>query len=120
MNRSIIVFLLLFCLPLTALPQADSKETLNIHTSPIKYDSIIASWKANSLVESAEQFLEDEYIILDTSRYMQAVSTVSDTICPPRSISHITTLSVNTLSPTRQPINRLHAGCSRTGNITSR
>lgn len=84
MNRSIIVFLLLFCLPLTALPQADSKETLNIHTSPVKYDSIIASWKANSLVESAEQFLEDEYIILDTSRYMQAVSTVSDTICRAR------------------------------------
>ena len=84
MNRSIFVFLLLSCLPLAALPQADSKETLNIHTSPVKYDSIIASWKANNLVESTEQFLEDEYIILDTSRYLQAVSTVSDTICRAR------------------------------------
>ena len=84
-NRSISVFLLLLlCLPFAAFSQADSKETLNIHTTPAKYDSIIASWKANSLSENAEQFLEDEYIILDTSRYLEAVSTVSDTICRAR------------------------------------
>ena len=84
-NRSISVFLLLLlCLPFAAFAQADSKETLNIHTTPAKYDSIIASWKANSLSENAEQFLEDEYIILDTSRYLEAVSTVSDTICRAR------------------------------------
>lgn len=84
-NRSISVFLLLLlCLPFAAFSQADSKETLNIHTPPAKYDSIIASWKANSLSENAEQFLEDEYIILDTSRYLEAVSTVSDTICRAR------------------------------------
>ena len=84
-NRSISVFLLLLlCLPFAAFSQADSKETLNIHTTPAKYDSIISSWKANSLSENAEQFLEDEYIILDTSRYLEAVSTVSDTICRAR------------------------------------
>lgn len=84
-NRSISVFLLLLLyLPFAAFSQADSKETLNIHTTPAKYDSIIASWKANSLSENAEQFLEDEYIILDTSRYLEAVSTVSDTICRAR------------------------------------
>jgi len=84
-NRSISVFLLLLlCLPFAAFSQADSKETLNIHTTPTKYDSIIASWKANSLSENAEQFLEDEYIILDTSRYLEAVSTVRDTICRAR------------------------------------
>ncbi len=59
----------------TATPEA--KTMLNIRHTPIAYDSLVADWKFKYLDESQDTFLE-EYIDLDTTRYLQAIGIVPD------------------------------------------
>lgn len=47
----------------------DAREKLHIRTTPAGYDSIVASWKANAVSETFDNYARD-FIGLDTSRFL--------------------------------------------------
>lgn len=53
------------------------KTTLELRYTPIAYDSLVADWKFKYLDEAQENFVE-EYINLDTTRYLEAIGTVTE------------------------------------------
>lgn len=53
------------------------QTTLELRNTPVVYDSLIADWKFKYMDEAHENFME-EYINLDTSRYLEAIGTVTD------------------------------------------
>ena len=61
----------------------DAREKLHIRTTPAGYDSIVASWKANAVSETFDNYARD-FIGLDTSRFLPALSTVTETVCRQR------------------------------------
>lgn len=63
--------------------RALSPERLAVTHPPTHYDSIIASWQSGLLRETFDDYTQD-FVMLDTSRYLQAVSTLSDSICKAR------------------------------------
>jgi len=63
--------------------RASSPEGLAVVHPPSRYDSIIASWQSGLLRETFDDYTQD-FIMLDTSRYLQAVSTLSDSVCKAR------------------------------------
>ena len=65
----------------------DAREKLHIRTTPAGYDSIVASWKANAVSETFDNYARD-FIGLDTSRFLPALS-----------------------PPTRRPTRRLRGAC---------
>ena len=83
MPKSLTALLILTLLPLFAKTQADPREQLNIVGSPTVYDSVVASWRTDNLNETFGDYLRD-YIELDTTRYLPAVSTVTDNVCRTR------------------------------------
>ena len=50
----------------------DAREKLHIRTTPAGYDSIVASWKANAVSETFDNYARD-FIGLDTSRFLPAL-----------------------------------------------
>ena len=83
MPKSLTALLILTLLPLFAKTQADPREQLNIVGSPTVYDSVVASWRTDNINETFGDYLRD-YIELDTTRYLPAVSTVTDNVCRTR------------------------------------
>ena len=53
------------------------KTTFELRYTPIAYDSLVADWKFKYLDSVQNDFI-DEYINLDTTRYLQAIGTVTD------------------------------------------
>jgi len=90
----------------------DAREKLHIRTTPAGYDSIVASWKANAVSETFDNYARD-FIGLDTSRFLPALSTVTETVCRQRlrSIFRTTKSSANRSLPTRRPTRRLRGAC---------
>lgn len=83
MSRLRLLILLVAGWPFAGHAQVDSAERLHIRHTPVVYDSIVASWKANNVSENFDDYVQD-YIALDTSRYLPAVSTVIDSECRAR------------------------------------
>lgn len=54
-----------------------AKTTLELRYTPIAYDSLVADWKFKYLDQAQENFVE-EYINLDTTRYLEAIGTVTE------------------------------------------
>ncbi len=53
------------------------KTTFELRYTPIAYDSLVADWKFKYLDSVQNDFIDD-YINLDTTRYLQAIGTVTD------------------------------------------
>ena len=53
------------------------KTTFELRYTPIAYDSLVADWKFKYMDEAQDNFIE-EYINLDTARYLEAIGTVTD------------------------------------------
>ena len=93
----------------------DAREKLHIRTTPAGYDSIVASWKANAVSETFDNYARD-FIGLDTSRFLPALSTVTETVCRQRlktivSPIHLPYNEIVRKQIARRPTRRLRGAC---------
>ena len=63
--------------------RAQHSERLVVAHPAARYDSIIASWQTGLLRETFDDYTQD-FVTLDTTRYLQAVSTLTDSVCRAR------------------------------------
>lgn len=63
--------------------RAQHSERLVVAHPADRYDSIIASWQTGLLRETFDDYTQD-FVTLDTTRYLQAVSTLTDSVCRAR------------------------------------
>ena len=83
MPKSLTALLILTLLRCSPRPRRIPGSRLNIVGSPTVYDSVVASWRTDNINETFGDYLRD-YIELDTTRYLPAVSTVTDNVCRTR------------------------------------
>ncbi|MDD3108365.1 MAG: transglycosylase SLT domain-containing protein [Alistipes sp.] len=87
MNRLLLLFWMIpmgCALSLRGQQSSDlPQDQLHIAETPAYYDSVIASWQQAKIATAYAEHLQ-EYLQLDTSRYLPAISTITDAVCRPR------------------------------------